>query len=144
MSLTSSQGAVHQVSPPGVVQAAQAAGRGRSQQAAGHARPAHTAGSPAAMDHTGVQSVRPSTDHTGTAGGSAHLLVIRGTLARLTAATGYAALSSDVALRRLKASRWKWLQRLNYALFVLVIVHAVYYGALARVRSSPDRWRGSG
>ena len=30
---------------------------------------------------------------------------------------------------------WKWLQRLNYALFALVIAHAFFYGALLRVTS---------
>jgi hypothetical protein len=45
------------------------------------------------------------------------------------------ATSSDVALRKLKARPWKWLQRLNYALFALVILHAFFYGALLRIRS---------
>ena len=45
------------------------------------------------------------------------------------------AISSDWALRKLKAGPWKWLQRLNYALFALVIAHAVFYGALSRVAS---------
>jgi sulfoxide reductase heme-binding subunit YedZ len=45
------------------------------------------------------------------------------------------ALSSDAALRKLKAKNWKRLQRLNYALFTLVIVHAVFYGALLRETS---------
>lgn len=48
---------------------------------------------------------------------------------------GLLAISSDAALRKLKAGSWKWLQRLNYALFVLVILHAIYYGALLRVTS---------
>ena len=48
---------------------------------------------------------------------------------------GLLALSSDFALRKLKARPWKWLQRLNYALFVLVIVHAFFYGALLRMTS---------
>ena len=48
---------------------------------------------------------------------------------------GLLAISSDAALRKLQARRWKNLQRLNYALFVLVIVHAIYYGALLRVTS---------
>ena len=45
------------------------------------------------------------------------------------------AISSDLALRKLKAGPWKWLQRLNYVLFALVILHAIYYGALLRVTS---------
>jgi sulfoxide reductase heme-binding subunit YedZ len=44
-------------------------------------------------------------------------------------------LSSDAALRKLKAKNWKRLQRLNYALFALVIVHAFFYGALLRETS---------
>jgi sulfoxide reductase heme-binding subunit YedZ len=48
---------------------------------------------------------------------------------------GLLAISSDFALRKLKAGPWKWLQRLNYALFALVILHAIYYGALSRVTS---------
>jgi sulfoxide reductase heme-binding subunit YedZ len=50
-------------------------------------------------------------------------------------AAGLAAISSDVALRKLKAKRWKRLQRLNYALFALVILHALLYGALWRTTS---------
>ena len=46
------------------------------------------------------------------------------------AATGHA-----VALRKLKARPWKWLQRLNYALFALVTLHAFFYGALLRMTS---------
>lgn len=45
------------------------------------------------------------------------------------------ATSSEVALRKLRAGPWKWLQRLNYALFALVILHAFFYGALLRVTS---------
>ncbi|HEY3062422.1 MAG TPA: ferric reductase-like transmembrane domain-containing protein [Chloroflexota bacterium] len=48
---------------------------------------------------------------------------------------GLLAISSDVALRKLKAARWKWLQRTSYALFALAIAHAVFYGALLRVTS---------
>jgi sulfoxide reductase heme-binding subunit YedZ len=39
-------------------------------------------------------------------------------------------LSTDRYLRELKSRRWKDLQRLNYTLFGLVVLHAVYYGAL--------------
>lgn len=56
-------------------------------------------------------------------------------LAATVIAVGLLAISSDAALRKLKARPWKWLQRLNYALFALVIAHAVFYGALLRVTS---------
>jgi methionine sulfoxide reductase heme-binding subunit len=46
-----------------------------------------------------------------------------------------AAISSDAALRTLKAKRWKRLQRWNYALAALAAVHAVLYGALWRLTS---------
>jgi DMSO/TMAO reductase YedYZ heme-binding membrane subunit len=48
---------------------------------------------------------------------------------------GLLAISSDAALRKLKARRWKNLQRLNYALFALVLAHAIFYGALLRITS---------
>jgi sulfoxide reductase heme-binding subunit YedZ len=44
-------------------------------------------------------------------------------------------LSTDGALRELKSRTWKDLQRLNYTLFALVIVHAFFYGALLRLTS---------
>jgi sulfoxide reductase heme-binding subunit YedZ len=56
-------------------------------------------------------------------------------LAALVIVAGLLALSSDAALRRLKARSWKRLQRLNYALFALVIAHAFFYGALLRTDS---------
>jgi sulfoxide reductase heme-binding subunit YedZ len=56
-------------------------------------------------------------------------------LAALVIIAGLFALSSDVALRKLKAKSWKRLQRLNYVLFVLVVVHALFYGALLRETS---------
>jgi methionine sulfoxide reductase heme-binding subunit len=56
-------------------------------------------------------------------------------LAATVIVMGLLAISSDFALRKLKARLWKWLQRLNYALFVLVIAHAIYYGALSQVTS---------
>ncbi len=46
------------------------------------------------------------------------------------------AISTDRSLRQLKARGWKRLQRLNYALFALVVIHAVYYGALRRAGSA--------
>jgi sulfoxide reductase heme-binding subunit YedZ len=56
-------------------------------------------------------------------------------LAALVIVVGLLAISSDVALGKLKAGTWKHLQRLNYALFALVILHAFFYGALLRVTS---------
>ncbi|MGH2350734.1 MAG: ferric reductase-like transmembrane domain-containing protein, partial [Chloroflexota bacterium] len=60
-------------------------------------------------------------------------------LAATVIVVGLLAISSDVALRKLKAGPWKWLQRLNYALFALVVAHAMYYaafgGALLRITS---------
>jgi DMSO/TMAO reductase YedYZ heme-binding membrane subunit len=56
-------------------------------------------------------------------------------LGALLITLGLLAISSDAALRRLKAARWKWLQRLNYGLFALVIAHAFFYGALLRMTS---------
>ena len=56
-------------------------------------------------------------------------------LAGLVIVAGLLALSSDAALRKLKARNWKRLQRLNYVLFALVIVHAFFYGALLRETS---------
>lgn len=59
-------------------------------------------------------------------------------LAATVIVVGLLALSSDSALRKLKARIWKNLQRLNYALFALVIAHAFFYGALVRT-NSPSR-----
>lgn len=56
-------------------------------------------------------------------------------LAATVIVVGLLALSNNFALRKLKAGPWKMLQRLNYALFALVIAHAIYYGALLRVTS---------
>ena len=56
-------------------------------------------------------------------------------LAGLVIVIGLLAISSDRALRGLKAGPWKWLQRLNYAVFALVILHAFFYGALLRPTS---------
>ena len=47
--------------------------------------------------------------------------------------------SNDATLRALRARRWKWLQRLNYALVALVVVHAFFYGAFLRM-NSPFTW----
>jgi sulfoxide reductase heme-binding subunit YedZ len=56
-------------------------------------------------------------------------------LAATIIVVGLLALSSDLALRKLKAKTWKNLQRFNYALFALVIAHAFFYGAIARTDS---------
>jgi sulfoxide reductase heme-binding subunit YedZ len=56
-------------------------------------------------------------------------------LAGLVIVAGLLALSSDAALRKLKAKNWKRLQRLNYVLFALVIAHSLFYGALLRTTS---------
>jgi sulfoxide reductase heme-binding subunit YedZ len=56
-------------------------------------------------------------------------------LAATVIVVGLLAISSNVALRKLTARPWKRLQRLNYALFALVVAHAVFYGALSRVTS---------
>jgi sulfoxide reductase heme-binding subunit YedZ len=56
-------------------------------------------------------------------------------LAATVIVVGLFTISSDFALRKLKAGPWKQLQRLNYALFGLVVLHAIYYGALLRVTS---------
>jgi methionine sulfoxide reductase heme-binding subunit len=46
------------------------------------------------------------------------------------------AISTDRSLRQLQIRGWKRLQRLNYALFALVVIHAIYYGALRRAGSA--------
>jgi sulfoxide reductase heme-binding subunit YedZ len=56
-------------------------------------------------------------------------------LAATVIVVGLLALSSNFALRKLRAGPWKRLQRLNYVLFGLVIAHAFYYGALSRLTS---------
>ena len=56
-------------------------------------------------------------------------------LAATVIVVGLLAISSNFALRKLKAGPWKWLQRMNYALFVLVVAHAFFYGALLRTTS---------
>jgi sulfoxide reductase heme-binding subunit YedZ len=56
-------------------------------------------------------------------------------LVALVIVLGLLVTSSDAVLRRLKARPWKWLQRLTYAVFALVILHAYFYGALLRMTS---------
>jgi sulfoxide reductase heme-binding subunit YedZ len=56
-------------------------------------------------------------------------------LAALVIVVGLLAISTNGSLRELKARRWKNLQRLNYALFALVVLHAFFYGALLRMTS---------
>ncbi|MBA2283141.1 MAG: hypothetical protein H0W25_18175 [Acidimicrobiia bacterium] len=56
----------------------------------------------------------------------------------IVTAVGLAAVSSDTARHKLKAKRWKRLQRWNYLLAALAVVHAVHavhYGALWRLTS---------
>jgi sulfoxide reductase heme-binding subunit YedZ len=56
-------------------------------------------------------------------------------LAALLIVLALLATSSDIALRTLKARPWKWIQRLTYLLFVLVVLHTFFYGALLRITS---------
>lgn len=56
-------------------------------------------------------------------------------LAATVIVVGLLVISTDRSLRELKARSWKSLQRLNYTLFALVVLHAVFYGALTRMRS---------
>ena len=42
------------------------------------------------------------------------------------------ALSNDLTLRKLKAPRWKYWQRWNYVLYLLVIIHAVSYQVIEK------------
>jgi DMSO/TMAO reductase YedYZ heme-binding membrane subunit len=56
-------------------------------------------------------------------------------LAATVIVVGLLATSSDFALRKLRARRWKRIQRLNYALFALVIAHAFFYGVVLRTDS---------
>jgi methionine sulfoxide reductase heme-binding subunit len=56
-------------------------------------------------------------------------------LAALVIVAGLLAVSTDRSIRELKAERWKNLQRLNYTLFALVVLHALFYGALSRPAS---------
>lgn len=56
-------------------------------------------------------------------------------LAATVIVVGLAVISTDAALRKLKAKTWKDLQRLNYTLFALVIAHAFFYGAVLRTDS---------
>jgi DMSO/TMAO reductase YedYZ heme-binding membrane subunit len=56
-------------------------------------------------------------------------------LAALVIVVGLLAISTTRSVRELKPDRWKGLQRLNYTLFALVVLHAVFYGALRRPTS---------
>jgi methionine sulfoxide reductase heme-binding subunit len=51
-------------------------------------------------------------------------------LAALVILAGLLAISTNSAVRELKGRRWKNLQRLNYTVFALVVLHSVFYGAL--------------
>lgn len=57
-------------------------------------------------------------------------------LLALVIVAGLLALSNDRSLRELKARRWKNLQRTNYVLFAMVVLHAFFYGALLRTTSA--------
>lgn len=54
-------------------------------------------------------------------------------LAATVIVVGLLAISTDRSLQELKPKRWKRFQRLNYALFALVVLHAFFYGALLRM-----------
>jgi methionine sulfoxide reductase heme-binding subunit len=56
-------------------------------------------------------------------------------LAALVIVVGLLAISTTRSVRELKPERWKSLQRVNYTLFALVVLHAVFYGALQRPTS---------
>ncbi len=56
-------------------------------------------------------------------------------LGALLIVLGLLATSNDVTLRKLTAAPWKWLQRLTYPLFALVVTHAFFYGAFLRMAS---------
>jgi methionine sulfoxide reductase heme-binding subunit len=56
-------------------------------------------------------------------------------LAALIIVLALQAVSTNRALRELRAATWKDLQRLNYTLFVLVVLHAYFYGALLQPTS---------
>lgn len=59
----------------------------------------------------------------------------RTALAATVIVVGLLAMSTDGSLRELRATRRKNLQRLNDALFALVVAHAFFYGALVPVTS---------
>jgi sulfoxide reductase heme-binding subunit YedZ len=56
-------------------------------------------------------------------------------LAALVLVAGLLAISTNRSMSELKAERWKSLQRLNYTVFALVVLHAVFYGALTQPTS---------
>ena len=56
-------------------------------------------------------------------------------LVALVIVVGLLTISTDRSLRELKAKRWKSLQRLNYVLFAMSVLHAFFYGALLRATS---------
>lgn len=43
--------------------------------------------------------------------------------------------STDRMMRELSGKRWKTIQRFNYGVFALVVLHAIFYGALQRMPS---------
>ena len=56
-------------------------------------------------------------------------------LGALLIAAGLLAISTTRAVRELGPRRWKSLQRLNYTVFALALLHAIFYGALRRPAS---------
>jgi sulfoxide reductase heme-binding subunit YedZ len=56
-------------------------------------------------------------------------------LAATVIVVGLLAISTDRSIRELRGRRWKDLQRLNYTLLALVVLHAGFYGALGRATS---------
>ena len=56
-------------------------------------------------------------------------------LAALVLVVGLLVISTDRSIRELRARRWKNLQRLTYALFALVVLHALFYGVFLRTTS---------
>jgi sulfoxide reductase heme-binding subunit YedZ len=56
-------------------------------------------------------------------------------LAALVIMVGLMVMATDRYMRQLKAPAWKSLQRLNYTLFVLSVVHGLFYGALRSMTS---------
>ena len=58
-------------------------------------------------------------------------------LAATVIVVGLLAISSDAVLRNTQSQTLEDSARLNYALFALVIMHAIFYGALLRITSIP-------
>jgi len=52
---------------------------------------------------------------------------------------GLLVISNDWSLKKLRGPRWKWLQRTNYALFILTLAHTVGYQLVTK---RPIAWDG--